>query len=157
MRLPILIFMCALWATSPVAWAAKPGSPLSITLSTQQPYQTGQEVVVQIQVVSAINVDQARVNIQPPAGMELLEGELAWQGSLSASVPLQWSFRCRLPATGIHRIGASVSTAGNPAARFAAHAVIHLGERPVGINRVQESPAKKSIQDGRMIREYPVR
>ena len=121
--LPHLLVSAAtlLAACTPVSF------PLNITdLSARPDPVVGKTVTLDIEIRSSQDEDEVILEIQPPDGVRLIEGDLTWHGSLAANEPLKHSVSLCVLYPGDWRIYIGAYSLENGDTKYADADTIHF-------------------------------
>ena len=89
-------------------------SPTSVKLAISHPPRLGETAYLTVTVVSVFDAPNSEARLKLPKGAVLLGGDLRWQGSLKANVPVQFSAAIKFVETGqkaIRAVARSVQSA----------------------------------------------
>ncbi len=75
-------------------------SPTSVKLAISHPPRLGETAYLTVTVVSVFDAPNSEARLKLPKGAVLLGGDLRWQGSLKANVPVQFSAAIKFVETG---------------------------------------------------------
>ncbi len=156
-RLFILLLLALFSLNCAAVQTAKPQGPLSITIEPQG--DTGGEVVsFVVTVTSRVSGNNLRVMLQPPADMELLEGELMWQGAITAGEPLELSYSGRFSTTHENRIAAIAVLNLGAGGSFSQRASFAFGVMAAGVvtNKAGRPLGREVEHNGRRLQVVPL-
>jgi hypothetical protein len=158
-RVFLLLFLSLLSLSCAAVQTAKPRGPLSITIEPLGVI-SGETVSFVITINSTTSGQNLRVMIQPPGDMELLEGELQWQGAITAGEPLELSFTGRFSSMHENRVAAiavlNLGAGGNFSQRasYAFSAGIAAGVRTMP--RERKPLGREEERNGRRLQVVPL-
>jgi hypothetical protein len=147
-----LLLLLPLWLPAEEQ-GRKPEGVLELQLlPAQQPVERDSAEFL-LTVTSTLASAQLSLTLQPPQEMELLAGELSWQGAIGAGESHTLSFTGRFPVEGLYRIEATAELSG-PSSRYRAYTHYLLGEPEQEYQLL--SPGYVVEEGGRRLHEVPL-
>jgi len=83
---------------------AKPGVPLTVTLSALNEAAPGEVIRLRAVIETRVNAEHLTLRIEPPQGFSFLDGTAQWQGSLSAGATRTLEVELVVPETSRHTV-----------------------------------------------------
>ena len=149
-----LIMACTVASYPPAANAAKPRSPVTLTVTGTE--QVAGEYRIVATATSATAADVLRIVITPPARGDLVSGVLQWQGAIAAGESRSLEVVLRLPAHG-GRVLTRAQILDNGEARFGAAAVfVPPNEAAQKATQTPAPQGRRTTSQGRPIIEFPL-
>lgn len=155
----LLLLMLAL-SVPLVAQAAKPMSPLQVSINADQSglivaaIKPGDVVNLRVTAKTYIDTEDLLLRVELHGGAQLISGDLSWLGSANKGEERVLHFSVRVPKQGQGRIKVKSSISQLTAAPITAESEYILGNLPQKKSGAA-LPTKKN-SNGRMIREYPL-
>lgn len=87
--------------------SSEPATPISLALTAPDTARADEIIAVTVVVCSIQDAPQTQVTLELPAGVELLQGALAWQADLLANQPLSFTLSIRFTASGEYSLSAT--------------------------------------------------
>lgn len=166
MKKTMLVLMMAVLLDPLLAHAAKPRSPLQVSIIPVQSglasaninsgadIKPGDVIEFKITGKSFADADELNINVELHGGVELVSGDTSWTGPVNKGEDKVLLITVRAPMHGNGRIRARISMSPSSGASFAAETEYHLGKNAE--NKPAAAPAIKKDNKGREIREYRV-
>ncbi len=134
-----------------VAWAEKPGSPLTVTIKTSGKVTPGETATFDVTAVSQMD-GELTITLLPPPGAVVVAGDLLWRGEVAAHGKKKLSLSIQLPTSEEQEFRAVANITGPSGARFGAGAHYSIATKAA-----KEDPkVRRSNRDGETIIEMPV-
>ena len=164
MKKVLLALLMAVLLGSAQIHAAKPQSPLQVTIVPVQFDQLAEAIkpgeVVELKIIGKtfVDADELSIKVKLHGGMELISGETTWVGSLKKGqdkvLLLAVRVTKQVSGQGYGRIMARIAMPPTAGASFVAEAEYEFGSST--IRKPAELPAIKKDGKGREVREYRV-
>lgn len=87
--------------------SSEPATPISLALTAPVTAKADEIIAVTVIVCSIKDAPQTQVTLELPAGVELLQGAVAWQADLLANQPLSFTLSIRFTASGEYSLSAT--------------------------------------------------
>jgi hypothetical protein len=126
-RLVIALLLFALTTGHAGQTASKPRGPLSLSIEPVGIADVGSDVGFVVTVTSQIASDHLRISIHPPDDMQLLSGDLLWQGSIEKRGQKTLEFNGRFSSGHSSRISVTAVLSAENNGRFARRVSFQLG------------------------------
>ena len=156
--LPFILMTLLLYA--PLLHAAKPRSPVQVTIATVQPglapadIKPGDAVEFRITGMTVADAGELNLNVELQGGVSLLSGQTSWSGPVKKGEARTLLITVRAPKHGNGRILARISTPPTGGASFAAEAEYLIGQG--ALKKPAPQPEIKKDNKGRSIREHRI-
>lgn len=156
----ILALLLAVLLDPLLVQAAKPRSPLQVTISAVQSGLTAADIkpgdAVDFKIVGRTFFDAEKldINVELHGGVELMSGETSWTGPANKGEDKALRITVRAPMHGNGMIRARILMSPSSGAKFAAEAEYRLGRNTE--KKPDRLPEIKKDNKGRTIREYRV-
>ena len=137
--------------------AAKPLSPLQLTLRPVGDVQPGVVSEFSLQLQSAVTASEVSVSVELPVGSQLLSAGMPWSGSVAKGESRSWRIRVILPANAQHINAVAQIKRADGASQFGASQRLSLPFANVAasVSNKTQAPPKSLLRFGEQIVEYP--